>query len=104
TRRPVRESDFSTRIKRVYDYRCAVCNTNTHSLLIAAHIRPVSESGTDKTNNGICLCRNHDSLYESGELLIDIDGNIKQDGKKTGKINFPKIKDDWPCQENLLYR
>lgn len=103
-KRPLRSPSFAIRVKNAYDYRCAICNISNPVLLIATHIRPVSEFGTDETNNGICLCQNHDILYENGVIRIDVDGSKEYKGIKKGKVNFPENKEDWPSQENLIYR
>lgn len=105
--KPIRSSTFRERVLKAYQYRCAICGIDNPSILIAAHIRPVSELGTDKTSNGISLCRNDDYLYESGQLIIHEDGSIEYKNKnmeRLEKINLPENKGDRPSNENLAYR
>jgi putative restriction endonuclease len=68
-----RDPKFSMDVKRQYDYACAVCTTQL-GIVEAAHIIPASEPrGLDQLWNGIALCPNHHSLFDSRLFVIDPD-------------------------------
>lgn len=62
--------DFSHRVRRAYDHRCAICGVSL-GLVEGAHIIPVAWPGsTDETTNGLALCRNHHVAYDRGLISI----------------------------------
>lgn len=76
--------DFSHRVLRAYNNRCAVCGLGL-GLLEGAHIVPVAWPGsTDETSNGIALCRNHHAAYDralisfSDDHRIEISPNVRR--------------------------
>jgi hypothetical protein len=58
---------------RNYGGRCAVCDVDTPSLLVASHIVPWSESVAHRghLDNVICMCVFHDALFERGYWTLD---------------------------------
>lgn len=106
-KKPVRKQyDFRKEVLRAYSNQCAVCSVNYPKILRAAHIIPVTNSSDDTVNNGICLCMNHEKLFDSNILKIMPNGSIVIDDKLTTKVEFDKIrlpKDirDHPSKENL---
>ncbi|MEA2063892.1 MAG: HNH endonuclease, partial [Gemmatimonadota bacterium] len=59
--------------------------TKYQPLLVASHIIPWSKDPQNRLNpkNGILLCRNHDKLFEEGQIRINIDYSISwPDAKK----------------------
>jgi putative restriction endonuclease len=68
--RATRDITFAPKIKMAFGYRCGVCSTQL-DIVEAAHIIPISEEeSADEVWNGICLCPNHHTLFDSGLLLI----------------------------------
>jgi putative restriction endonuclease len=68
--RATRDITFAPRVKAAFNYMCAVCNAQL-DIVEAAHIIPVSEEGSiDDVWNGIALCPNHHTLFDSRLLLI----------------------------------
>ena len=62
-----------------FDYTCGVCDAQL-DIIEAAHIIPVSEEGSvDEVWNGISLCPNHHTLFDSRLLLINADLEISSD-------------------------
>lgn len=61
--RPVKTRPGQQRFKFLvfqrYGAQCAVCEMNVHALLQAAHLVPVSESGSFDPRNGLVLCYQH---------------------------------------------
>lgn len=56
--------------------RCLVTRVRMVGLLEAAHIKPHKYNGPDLKNNGILLRRDIHYLFDSGNLRIDVNGNI----------------------------
>jgi len=66
-----RSSGFSKMVLDEYTNACAVCSLQL-SIVEGAHIIPVHDSRSrDESWNGICLCPNHHTLYDSRIIRID---------------------------------
>lgn len=50
---------FRFSVFKRYGAKCAVCSVSRSEMLQAAHLRPVSEKGSDDPRNGLVLCANH---------------------------------------------
>jgi len=57
-------------IRRYGERRCALCSAPPE-VIEAAHIVPVSDSGSDDSGNGLLLCRNHHALFDLGKWSLD---------------------------------
>lgn len=68
-----RNPSFRNSVLKNYNYTCIVCGCNEPRILEAAHIVSVADGGNDNLENGVCLCRNHHKLFDSGLLEIDLD-------------------------------
>lgn len=105
TRIMIRENNFRTKVLSAYGNQCAMCEKDDISILVAAHINPAHKCADDTVNNGICLCKIHDKLYEDGNICVKPNGEIFiQDGKTKldyDKIRLPKNKNDHPSSERL---
>ncbi len=75
--RTLRERRFSSVIREIYHEKCSLCSTGYRfqgrSLgLEAAHVIPVEAKGVvGDVRNGILLCRNHHSLFDSFTWTMD---------------------------------
>ena len=69
---------FRQILLRLYNWRCALCDTRFPSALIASHIVPWAADRKNRLNprNGILLCHTHDAAFEGGLLQIDIDYRV----------------------------
>jgi len=66
----VRERKFQRNVWTVYHHGiCAICGLQAN-LTEAAHIIPVSGSGTDEIVNGMQLCRNHHKAFDDGLIAV----------------------------------
>ncbi len=108
---------FRKALLDVYDGKCAFCDLNIESVLSASHILPWSEADqVERINptNGILLCGNHHSLFDSGFLTINEDYEIEKGVKELKKnqfthidniigkkMNLPKRKEFHPDIENV---
>lgn len=84
-----RDPGFRKRILEKWNYTCAICGCREERILQAAHIKSVKNGGSDKSNNGICLCANHHLLFDSGLLDIDLLG------KKFACYSDTELKAPW---------
>jgi putative restriction endonuclease len=64
------QGSFRVLVTDAYERRCAVTNEKTLPALEAAHIKPFSENGPLKVNNGILLRRDLHALFDRGYLTI----------------------------------
>ena len=79
--RPFRDAVFSSVVKTAYGNTCAITglkiiNGGGRSEVQAAHIRPVSHSGTDSIRNGVALCGTVLWMFDRGLLSLDDNYNI----------------------------
>jgi putative restriction endonuclease len=79
--RPFRDAVFSSVVKTAYGNTCAITglkiiNGGGRSEVQAAHIRPVSHSGTDSVRNGLALCGTVHWMFDRGLLSLDDNYNI----------------------------
>lgn len=88
--RPVRDTAFKYRVRKVYNSTCAV--TGLHILngggrpeVEAAHIKPVGggHNGPDSVRNGIALSRTVHWLFDRGLISLNNDYEILSADKKT---------------------
>ncbi len=74
--RILRDSAKSLEVKKLYDYRCQICNVRLEGprgpYVEAAHIKPLGtpHNGPDDQDNIICLCPNHHVLFDKYAFTI----------------------------------
>jgi len=65
-----RDPRFKSEVLSAYDRKCAVCSIQL-GIIEAAHIIPHShENGSDDIQNGLALCPNHHTMFDSGLIGI----------------------------------
>ncbi|MCW6004106.1 HNH endonuclease [Micromonospora sp. CPCC 205371] len=92
--RLIRSTPEANAAKRLNDYRCQVCGlrleTPTGPYAEAAHIRALGRphDGPDRLSNILCLCPNHHVLFDTGAIVVDDDGIVRDamSGKEIGKL------------------
>lgn len=78
----IRDSVIVREVKKVYDCKCQICGEtseiNPQSFVEGAHIKPLGgrHNGNDKSDNILCLCPNHHSLFDLGAFYIDQEFHI----------------------------
>ena len=58
---------------------CCLCKVTHPALLRASHIHPWAVSSSKEKldiNNGLLLCPNHDTLFDTGLISFDCNGKI----------------------------
>lgn len=89
--RIVRNPSLPGKVKKLYEYRCQVCNVQLpvvgEHYMEAAHIKALGEphNGPDIIENMICLCPNHHVLFDKGMFAINNDFSI------TGLSDYTKL-------------
>ncbi|GLH97723.1 YDG/SRA domain-containing protein [Phytohabitans aurantiacus] len=94
--RLIRSTPVANAAKRLNDYRCQVCGlrleTPTGPYAEAAHIRALGRphDGPDRLSNILCLCPNHHVLFDTGAIVVDEDGIVRDtiSGQEIGKLRM----------------
>src|SRR3972149_4097891 len=68
--------NFRARVLSAYRRHCAMCALQL-DLVVAAHIVPVEEHGTNETTNGLALCYLHHEAYDRGFVIADHECHIR---------------------------
>lgn len=86
---------FRIQVVDLYGRRCVVTRERTLPALEAAHIKPYSEGGPRKLNNGLLLRRDIHSLYDSGsvtvtpELYFEVSRRIREEFENGKEYDRP---------------
>lgn len=107
TERP-NQGEFRKIILKNFNRKCLVSGVKIDTVLEAAHIIPVSRSGTDAVGNGLCLRIDLHRLFDATELVIYPDGTLKTSKRVEVQYNYslPKSVVLPPCvnKQNLKWR
>jgi len=87
------QSRFRKQVLEAYGSRCLITGVKLESVLEAAHIRPVSESGLDVVENGLCLRSDIHLLFDSGHLRINPSGSILLSEAASESVNYAYLPD-----------
>ncbi|MDA8901139.1 HNH endonuclease [Pontimonas sp.] len=95
TQRIVRSGQVIEFVKKVHDNKCQVCGTVlSHPggrTSEGAHVRPLGapHEGSDTTENVLCLCPNHHTLFDRGGIWISEDWWVyDMDNKMVGELRI----------------
>ncbi len=116
----VRGAGFSYRVRKAYDYTCAVCRSRLitpegATLVDGAHILPFHQYRNDDPRNGISLCKNHHWMFDHAMISVSTEYRIlvsdwveKNDNRvpetKRWEGEFILLPEDerlWPVREVL---
>jgi putative restriction endonuclease len=70
------QQQFRFNVLKRYGCKCAVCPITHPQLIVAAHIRGKSHSGSDDWRNGLPLCHTHHAAFDAG--LFDVQPETHQ--------------------------
>lgn len=105
---------FRVLVTDAYNRKCAVTAERTLEVLEASHIKPFSDSGPNKIENGLLLRSDIHKLFDVGyltinnELRVEVSKRIKEDydnGKEyyalhgNRLITLPHQKENYPSNE-----
>lgn len=88
--RIVRDTKMAWQIKKLYDFKCQVCQISIPTKLgyyaEGAHIKPLGKphNGDDNPDNLICLCPNHHVMFDKG--VFSITDNLQLIGNLSGDL------------------
>jgi putative restriction endonuclease len=71
------QGSFKTAVLKAYGQRCAITGSRIRPTLQAAHIRPVSEGGEHRLDNGLLLRADVHVLFDKGYLGVDLDYRLR---------------------------
>jgi len=100
--KPLRKFNFRKMVLDAYESKCCICDVGAP--LVAAHIVPVAKGGRDTIDNGILLCKNHDHLFEFGQIQITPDGEIICENDSlcsVDKMRYPYASHLYPLPDNF---
>lgn len=77
TRRRLGQGGFRLGVTEAYERRCAITGERTLPVLDAAHIRPVTKSGTHAISNGLLLRSDVHTLFDDGYVTVTRAGEFR---------------------------
>ena len=86
-RRP-QQPKFREDVLKAYSGRCLLSDEVVPSVLEAAHIIPVKNSGADLVSNGFCLRVDIHRLFDAGNIRIDPNGNVEVKGVASASASY----------------
>ncbi|KMT22311.1 HNH endonuclease [Clostridium cylindrosporum] len=94
TKQRVGQDKLRNYILDIYEHKCALCDIDKDDLLICSHIIPwrVDEQNRLNPKNAICLCAQHDKLFDKGYFSLDENYKIIF-GMKADDIIINLLKD-----------
>lgn len=109
------QQSFKAKVLDVYHRRCAISGTHIPPVLQAAHIRPVTEGGEHRLDNGLLLRSDIHTLFDRGYLGVDpqhrlmVSSRLRADfsngdqfyAMKGQVIDLPQRRADRPGREFL---
>ena len=72
---------FRVMVTDAYRRRCAITGERTLPVLDAAHIKPYSESGPHRLDNGLLLRTDVHTLFDAGYLTVTPDLRVRVSGR-----------------------
>lgn len=95
---PVRlgQNAFKALVQEAYGRRCAVTGDRIVPVLQAAHIRPVTDQGENRIDNGLLLRSDVHTLFDRGYLSVD-------PAKKTLMVS-KRLRAEWGNGEEFYQR
>jgi putative restriction endonuclease len=114
-RRRLGQGGFRVLVTEAYQRRCAVTGERALPVLQASHIRPVTEGGGHRVDNGVLLRSDVHTLFDRGYVTITPDERFRvsrrlRDDFDNGEAYYalegeelwlPKTADDRPSREFL---
>lgn len=79
------QGSFRVMVTDAYERRCALTNERTLPALDAAHIKPYSDSGGHRVDNGLLLRRDIHALFDRGyvtvtpDLVVEVSRRIREE-------------------------
>jgi hypothetical protein len=68
---------FRKNVLTAFQHKCLITGETVPNALVACHIMPVENNGSDTIGNGLCLRADIHGLFDAGDLRIDKEGRIQ---------------------------
>jgi putative restriction endonuclease len=78
---------FRVLVTDLYERRCAVTGERALPVLQAAHIKPISQDGRHRTNNGLLLRSDIHTLFDRGYVTITPDRQFQASRRLKADFN-----------------
>jgi hypothetical protein len=95
------QSAFRTAVFKASGNRCAITGETITEILEAAHVIPVSASGSDSVDNGLCLRVDIHRLFDSGNIKISPSGNLRVSHAVSTSLNYGSLPSTIPLPIHL---
>lgn len=82
------QARFRKLILEAYSFTCLITGVKLGEVLEVAHIKPVSKSGPDTLDNGLCLRSDIHLLFDAGHLRINPSGKIFLSETASHDVNY----------------
>lgn len=85
---------FAFRVFKRYGASCALCDHAVRSILEAAHVIPVKDGGTDSSDNGLALCRNHHRAFDIDLVAFEpetVRVDLLRDGPQAAELQLAHL-------------
>ncbi len=92
---------FRVLVADTYERRCAVTREKTLPVLQAAHIRPVTEHGEHRVDNGLLLRSDVHTLFDKGYLTITPEYRLRVSARL--KQDFDNGDQYYQRQNNIIW-
>lgn len=66
-----KQSEFRSRLDRIYGFKCCVSGCTVPGALEVAHIEPYADAHSNLPSNGLLLRRDLHALFDMGHLAIE---------------------------------
>ena len=95
------QGSFRVVVTDAYERRCAVTRERTLPALEAAHIRPYSEGGEHRVENGLLLRRDLHALFDRGYLTVN--SELKLEVSRRIRADFDNGRDYYALHGRELW-
>lgn len=85
------QNRFRKNVLGAFKFTCIITGVSMDAVLEAAHIIPISEKGSDKIDNGLCLRSDIHQLYDSGHLRLMPNGVLVLSELAATKNNYGQL-------------
>ena len=114
----LRQGAFRVMVTDAYQRRCAISGEKALPVLQAAHIRPVSEGGIHRLDNGLLLRSDVHTLFDRGYITVtpehrvliaaqrlkeDFDNGEPYVPFHGTRIHIPEVRSEQPLAEQLAW-
>jgi putative restriction endonuclease len=95
------QGSFRIVVTDVYERRCAITRERTLPALEAAHIKPYSEGGEHRVENGLLMRRDLHALFDKGYMTVTPD--LKLEVSRRIRADFENGRDYYALQDRELW-